>query len=624
MIEGTELLAPARDGACGKAAIDAGADAVYIGAPRFGARANAGNDLSEIAALVNYAHTFWARVYVTVNTLLYDEEIPQAVRLMWELYGIGVDAIIVQDLGLLECDLPPVPLIASTQMHNFTPERVRFLEAIGFRRAILARELTLDEIRAIRDATDTIELESFVHGALCVSYSGQCTMSYAIGGRSGNRGECAQPCRRSYDLVDSQGRVLVRDRHLLSLKDMNRSADLGGLLDAGVMSFKIEGRLKDEAYVTNVVSHYRRALDAELAARGLQRSSSGQSEVGFSPDVNKTFNRGYTRYFLHGRDEEQSPGSIDTPKMVGEHIGVVVATDAHTFTLDRAPDLHNGDGITFFDERDQLQGTVVNGTQLTPDGLVVTPNDMGGIRPGKTIFRNRDHAFLNKVRRTTPERTLGVRFTLVETDDGFELTAVDEDGNAATVPLIEAKEPARKPQQALETVHRQLEKTGGTPFRCEAVAVTWSRPYFLPFSTLNELRRQALDALLAARTANRPRMAAPPVHSTEAQRTVPYPERELSFRANALNAYALAFYQRHGVEEIEPAAESGLDLRDRVVMRTRYCIKDELGWCPQQDSPSHPPNMQEPLYLVDEDGHRYRLRFRCGEAPDACGMDIVY
>ncbi|MGC9523265.1 MAG: peptidase U32 family protein [Anaerolineae bacterium] len=623
MIEGTELLAPARDSACGRAAIDAGADAVYIGAPQFGARANAGNDLSEIAELTNYAHTYWARVYVTVNTLLYDEEIPQAVSLMWDLYGIGVDGIIVQDVGLLECDLPPVPLIASTQMHNFTPERVRFLEAIGFRRAILARELTLDEIRAIREATDAIELESFVHGALCVSYSGQCTMSYAIGGRSGNRGECAQPCRRSYDLVDSRGRVLVRDRHLLSLKDMKRSADLGALLDAGVTSFKIEGRLKDEAYVTNVVSHYRQALDAELAARGLRRSSSGRSEVGFVPDVNKTFNRGYTCYFLHGRDEEPSPGSIDTPKMVGELVGIVVAADARTFTLDREPDLHNGDGIAFFDERDQLQGTVINGTQWTPEGLVVTPNDMEGIRPGKTIFRNHDHAFLNTLSRAAPERTIGVRFTLTENDDGFELMAEDEDGVTATVQLAEPKEPARKPQQALETVHRQLEKTGGTPFRCEDVAAAWTQPYFLPFSTLNELRRQALDALQAARASQRPRMATPPIHSTEAQRTAPYPERELDFHGNALNAYAEAFYRRHGVKEIEPAAESGLDLRGRVVMRTRYCIKDELGWCPRRAA-SRAPDVQEPLYLVDEDGHRYRLRFRCDEAPDGCGMDIVY
>ncbi len=615
----TELLAPARDLVCGIAAIDAGADAVYIGAPRFGARARAGNDLGAIAALVDHAHTYWARVYVTVNTLLYNDELEGAVDLITDLYGIGVDAVIVQDVGLLECDLPPIALVASTQMHNHTPERVAFLEKIGFQRAILARELTLDEIRAIRKATDSIELESFVHGALCVSYSGQCYMSYAVGGRSGNRGECAQPCRRRYDLVDSRDRVLVRERFLLSLRDMNRMADLGAMLDAGVMSFKIEGRLKDRAYVTNVVSAYRQALDAAMAPRGLQRSSSGQSRIDFTPNVHKTFNRAYTPYFLHGR--ERSPGSLDTPKMIGEPIGTITALNAGTFTIKTAVELHNGDGLSFFDTTDTLCGTVVNGARRTQQGVVVTPNAMNGLRVGTKIHRNRDHTYLSLIERQAPKRTMGIHISLSETADGFELKVEDEDGNTAHARTVQEKSPARKPQQAEETARKQLGKTGGTPFHSEGVTLDWAQPYFLPFSTLNELRRAALERLLDSRIGHRP------VMTTSVQRNdAAYPATRLDFRGNALNTKAAAFYHRHGVTEIEPAAESGLDMRGRVVMTTRYCIKEELGWCPRQKSTGadEAPGPDETLYLLDEYGHRYELRFHCHQSPEGCGMDIVY
>jgi 23S rRNA 5-hydroxycytidine C2501 synthase len=615
----TELLAPARDLVCGIAAINAGADAVYIGAPRFGARARAGNDLGDIAALVNHAHIYWARVYVTVNTLLHDDELDGAVDLITDLYGIGVDAVIVQDVGLLECDLPPIALVASTQMHNHTPERVAFLEKIGFQRAILARELTLDEIRAIRKATAGIELESFVHGALCVSYSGQCYMSYAVGGRSGNRGECAQPCRRRYDLVDSRGHVLIRDRFLLSLRDMNRIADLGAMLDAGVMSFKIEGRLKGKAYVTNVVSAYRQALDAAMAPRGLRRSSSGQSRIDFTPNVHKTFNRAYTPYFLHGRD--RSPGSLDTPKMIGEPVGTITALNTNTFTLQTAVELHNGDGLSFFDTTDTLCGTVVNGTERTQQGLSVTPNAMNGLRVGTNIHRNRDHTYLNRIERGSPERTIGIRIRLSETADGFELRVEDEDGNAAVVRTVQEKSPARKPQQAGETARKQLGKTGGTPFHCEGVTLDWEQPYFLPFSTLNKLRRETLERLLESRIDHRPVMT-----NSVRRNDAAYPATSLDFRGNVLNAKAVAFYHRHGVADIEPAAESGLDMRGRVVMTTRYCIKEELGWCPRQKSADtdEAPGPSETLYLLDENGHRYELRFRCHQAPEGCGMDIVY
>ncbi len=592
----TELLAPARDLECGRAAIDAGADAVYMGAPRFGARANAANPLSDIEALATYAHRYWARVYVTVNTLLHDHEIEQATGLIDQLYEVGVDAIIIQDVGLLECRLPPIPLIASTQMHNNTAEKVAFLEQVGFERVILARELTLDEIRAIRRQT-SIELECFVHGALCVSYSGQCYMSYAIGGRSGNRGECAQPCRRPYSLVDSSGRVLARDRHLLSLKDLSLADHLAALIDAGIGSFKIEGRLKDRAYVTNVVSYYRQQLDDLLASRGLAGSSSGRSHIDLAPDLGKTFNRGYTTYFLHGRDRQM--GALDSPKMVGEPLGQVAAVGPRSFHLDTDAELHNGDGLSFFDRSGTLTGTVVtsvNGTEVFPD-------QMQHIRVGTTIYRNHDHAFLSALEGARVERRVAVRFRLHTTERGFALTATDEDGNEATGQLDWEKVPARKPDTMLDSVDHQLSKTGGTIFACTGVQVDWEAVYFLPLSALNELRRAALDRLLAERKANRPVR-----HRHSVRNDVPYPTRHLTYLGNVLNGRAEAFYRRHGVVTIERAAESGLDMSGREVMRTRYCLRYELGLCLREGAGGDPRGA---LYLVDEAGHGYRLDFDC-------------
>jgi collagenase-like PrtC family protease len=613
-----ELLAPARDLVSGLAAIDCGADAVYIGAERFGARAKAGNPLDDIETLTHHAHTYWAKVYVTVNTLLTDDELPQAVRLLHQLHEIGVDGAIVQDVGLLECDLPPLPLIASTQMHNHTPERVAFLERVGFRRAILARELSLEQIRAIRQATTTIELEAFVHGALCVCYSGQCYLSYAvgrraIGGRSGNRGECAQPCRRRYSLVDAGGEVLVRDRYPLSLRDLNLSDHLGELIDAGVTGFKIEGRLKDEAYVTNVVSAYRRRLDAVLEAKGLHKRSSGHSEIDFEPDLAKTFNRGYTTYFLHGHGGSpcprgEPPGSIDTPKMMGEFVGRVAAVKGRSFTLDADVELHSGDGICFFGAERDLQGTLVNAAR----GRSVTPQEIAGIREGTRIYRNYDHAFLKRLHASRAERKIAVRLALEETRAGFALTATDEDGNVAVGELMWEKTLAKRPEQALSTAKKQLRKTGDTAFACEGVEIAWDAPYFLPVSALNYLRRETLEKLAAERIRNRPAD-----RTTIRKNDTPYPEKTLSYLGNVLNQEAVAFYRRHGVEEIAPAAESGLDMRGRRVMRARYCLKHQLGLCPRENDA---PPLKEPLYLVDEGGHRYRLRFDCA----ACEMEVYF
>jgi len=612
-MERVELLAPARDLDCGRVAIDCGADAVYIGAPRFGARQRAGNSLQDIAALVAHAHTYWARVYVTVNTLLYDDELPQAVRLIHELYDLGVDAVILQDVGLLEPTgpwrLPPIALIASTQMHNHTPERVAFLEKVGFRRAILARELSLEQIRAIRART-TLELECFVHGALCVGYSGQCYLSYAIGGRSGNRGECAQPCRRKYSLVDDDGRVLEPPRYLLSLRDLALDAELGALLDAGVTSFKIEGRLKDAGYVKNVVSWYRRQLDNALAGRGLARASSGHSRVDFEPDVNKTFNRGYTTYFLHGRGEP--PGAIDSPKMVGEPVGRVAAVQGDRVLIDTSLALHGGDGLTWFDAGGELTGTRVNAAETVGGQVRVTVEDGSGLCPGLGIFRNHDHVFLRQVEHSRPQRRIAVRLRLETTPEGFRLGAIDEDGNEAAVTLAGVREPAHRPGQAEETARRQLARAGDTAFDVVQVELAWGQPCFLPVSALNELRRAALARLAEVRATNRPRLEAR-IESND----VPFPESSLTYRGNVLNRQAAAFYRRHGVTEIEPAAELGLDMRGRVVMRTRYCLQHQLGLC---DGAGNRANVRHPLYLVDADGHRYRLRFCCAE----CEMEVIY
>jgi collagenase-like PrtC family protease len=605
-----ELLAPARDLECGTTAIDCGADAVYIGAPRFGARAAAGNSLDDIAALVRHAHWYWARVYVTLNTLLFDHELLSAVRMAWQLHEIGVDGLIVQDVGLLECDLPPLALIASTQMHNHTPERVAFLQGAGFRRAILARELTLDQIRNVRRAAPLIELECFVHGALCVCYSGQCYLSYVLGGRSGNRGECAQPCRRTYTLVDAEGRVIESERHLLSLRDLNLSDHLPELLAAGVTSFKIEGRLKDRIYVANVVAHYRARLDEALGEAGLGRASSGTSSAGFKPDLAKTFNRGYTTYYLHGRGE--LPGSPETPKMAGERIGRVVRlgepagrvsnVGADSFTIDGDVELHSGDGLAFFGRDGRLRGTVVNAAR----GRTVFPQNIDGIEAGAEIHRNHDREFLGRVANARAERRIGVRMTLAAGPGGPVLAAVDEDGNRAEAELAPVPA-AEKPEAARATLRRQLEKTGNTEFACAGVEVAVHPVPFVPVAALNALRREVLERLRAVREASRPRDAGAIVPND-----VPYPERELSYLGNVLNAQAEAFYRRHGVTRIERAAESGLDMRGRRVMTTRYCLKEQLGFCGA--------SLPEPLALIDDQGRRLELRFDCED----CAMEVYF
>jgi 23S rRNA 5-hydroxycytidine C2501 synthase len=598
-----ELLAPAKNLECGIAAVDCGADAVYIGPERFGAREQAGNSLQDIEKLVRHAHKFWARVYATVNTILRDDEISPALELIRRLYETGVDGLIVQDPGLLECDLPPIPLIASTQMNNDTPERVRFLENTGFKRVILARELGLSEIRKIRSAT-SIELETFIHGALCVSASGRCTMSYAIGGRSGNRGQCGQPCRLPYSLTDENGQSLGT-RHWLSLRDLNLSAHIEDLLDAGITSFKIEGRLKDKAYVMNVTRLYRETIDRILEGTVLRKASSGIVVDSFVPDPEKTFNRGYTVYFLNGR--QPGMGSPDTPKFTGEPLGEAVSVSRDRFIISTSMHLSPGDGISFFDRDGTLQGSVVNRVE----GTTVFPDRLQGIEKGTFVYRNHDHVFIRNLEKSRIRRKIRVEMRLESILEGLRLSARDEDGIEAVHSLVNEQKPAEKKELAERTLNKQLTSMGDSDFICGRLDLNLDEIPFIPVSVLNGLRREILRQLAENRMQNRPyekRRITP--------NDVPFPENEITYMGNVLNGKAADFYRRHGVRHVEPAAESGLDMKGKKVMTTRYCLRYEMGKCSgkARSIKPHPPWM-----LTDRDGRSFRVRFDCQN----CRMEII-
>jgi len=479
-----ELLAPAKNLECGIAAIDHGADAVYIGAPKFGARAAAVNSLEDIAALVEYAHLYNARIYVTVNTILKDEELQETEKMIWALFRAGVDALIVQDMGITGLNLPPIPLHASTQMDNRTVEKVRFLADAGFRQVVLARELSLREISKIHEACPDVPLEIFVHGALCVSYSGQCYVSQACFGRSANRGECAQFCRLPFSLVDAEGRVIVKDKHLLSLKDLNQSDELEALLDAGASSFKIEGRLKDVSYVKNVTAAYRRKLDAIFARRKeYARASSGSCRYAFNPQLDKSFSRGFTHYYLHGRTKDVF--SFDTPKSLGEEMGTMKEARGNYLTVAGLKSFNNGDGVCYIDEQGRLQGFRINRVE----GNKLYPQEMPRIKPRTVLYRNFDQEFEKILARKSSERRIAVSVRLTDTPFGFALTLTDEDDNSVTLSLAREKEPARTPQE--ENLKTQLAKFGNTPFEAVRIDIDFAGNWFLPASVLADFRRQA-------------------------------------------------------------------------------------------------------------------------------------
>lgn len=594
-----ELLAPAKDYLSAVAAVDSGADAVYIGGARFGARQAAGNDVGEIARVADYAHRFGVRVHATLNTLLWDSELEDAEAQARELIAAGVDALIVQDMALRRMNLP-VELHASTQVSVRTPAMARFLGEAGFARVILERALSLDEIRAVCAATDA-EVECFVHGAICVGYSGRCFLSRSVSGRSGNRGACSQPCRLPWDLTDGAGHTYLKSRHLLSVRDMNLSQRIGDLLDAGVTSFKIEGRLKDVNYIRNVVAAYRQAVDQALAARpGLRRSSVGESIPDFAPDPSKSFTRGESQFFFDGR--RAGVASFDTPKSVGERIGRVAQVGPKGFRLERPADLAPGDGICFVRDG-ELVGTHVNAAE----GPRVEPNRMDGIAPGTEIFRNYDHRFNKLLSASRMRRAIPVT-TLVEvTASGIRLVFTDCEGVSAEVGRAAEFAAAKNPDANAAAVRSQAARSGDTIFAVGGVEVVGGER-FVPASLVAELRREGLEKLLQARAA-RPRSHRILPENPAAR----YPSPTVTAEENVTNRLAEAFYRDHGVQHVEPPLELAPSFEGRCVMRSAYCIRREIGECLRER-----PRLQGDLY-IEHGAQRYRLEFDCAH----CEMKLI-
>lgn len=591
-----ELLSPAKNLECGIEAINHGADAVYIGAPKFGARAAAVNSLDDIQALVVHAHLYNARIYVTINTILKEEELTETQEMIWELYRMGVDALIVQDMGITQLNLPPIPLHASTQMDNRTVEKVAFLHHAGFRQVVLARELSLHQIEEIHQACPTVPLEIFVHGALCVSYSGQCYVSQACSGRSANRGACAQFCRLPFNLVDADGVMIAKEKHLLSLKDLNQLDNLERLLDAGASSLKIEGRLKDVAYVKNVTAAYRQKLDAIFARRKeYARASSGRCSFGFKPQLDKSFSRGSTHYLLHGRSQEIY--SFDTPKSLGEEMGTMKEARGNYLTVAGVKSFNNGDGVCYIDEQGKLQGFRINRV----DENRLYPQQMPHIKPRTVLYRNFDQEFEKILARPSAERKIGVDLLLADTDVGFALTLTDEDGNSTTQQLPHNKEQARTPQ--VENLKTQLSKLGNTPFEPTQITVDFSENWFLPTSLLADLRRQAVEELIQARRTNYCREVAEWKPTTH-----PFPEQKLTYLGNVMNLQATSFFNKHGVTEVAPAYEQQ-PIDKAVLMFCKHCLRFSMGWCATYQHQQSP--YKEPYYLVATDGRRFLLSFDC-------------
>jgi 23S rRNA 5-hydroxycytidine C2501 synthase len=626
-----ELLSPARDADIGIEAVNHGADAVYIGGPSFGARTSADNSVPEIARLAQYAHRFNSRIFVTVNTILRDDELEPARKLAWQLYDAGVDALIIQDMGLLEIDLPPIQLHASTQTDIRTPEKARFLQDVGLSQIVLARELTLQQIAAIdkalgpKDAPSRAILEFFVHGALCVAYSGQCFISHAHTGRSANRGDCSQACRLPYEVKDGQGRVIAHDKHVLSMKDNNQSNNLREIIDAGVRSFKIEGRYKDMAYVKNITAHYRVLLDEILNERPeLARASSGECTFHFQPDPDQNFNREFTDYFVQGRKEDI--GAFDTPKNPGRPIAFVTAVGPQFVELeadDAATVIHNGDGLCYLNLQKELVGLQIN--RAEPTGKKgfwrVFPKDpMEGfkdLRKGVQVNRNRDMDWVRGLEKKSAERRIGAWLCLDETPDGLTLTATDEDGHSGSATLACQPDDAKDPSQAEAKLREGLSRLGETLFEPIDVALNLKGPRFVPASQLNALRREAVAALEAARANAWTRLP-------RAEPVVPaatYPEDTLTYLANVYNHKARDFYAQHGVNVIAAAYESQEEEGEVSLMITKHCVRFSMSLCPKQAkgvTGVQGTVRAEPLQLINGK-EKLTLRFDC----KPCEMHVV-
>lgn len=583
-----ELLSPARDVAIAREAILHGADAVYIGGPSFGARHNACNDVSEIAQLVEFARRYHARVFTTINTILHDDELEPARKLIHQLYDAGVDALIVQDLGVMELDIPPIELHASTQTDIRTLNRAKFLDQAGFSQLVLARELNLQEIRAIADETDAA-IEFFIHGALCVAFSGQCNISHAQNGRSANRGDCSQACRLPYTLKDDQGRVVAFEKHLLSMKDNNQSANLRALVDAGVRSFKIEGRYKDMGYVKNITAYYRQRLDEILEDRpDLARASSGRTAHFFLPDPEKTFHRGSTDYFVS--DRKIDIGAFDTPTFTGLPVGVVEKAGKRDLQVITHEPLSNGDGLNVLIKR-EVVGFRANIAEpkgeFEEDGekryrYRVEPNEMPAglhqLRPNHPLNRNLDHNWQQALLKTSAERRIGVSWQACLREDQLQLTATSEEGVSASTTLPGPFGVANKPEQALDTLRDLLGQLGTTQYHATAIELDAPQAYFIPNSQLKALRRDVIEVLTVARVEAHPR------GGRKAETTPPpvYPESHLSFLANVYNQKARDFYHRHGVKLIDAAYEAHEETGEVPVMITKHCLRFSFNLCPKQ------------------------------------------
>ncbi|MEI7916266.1 MAG: U32 family peptidase [Methylophilaceae bacterium] len=599
-----ELLSPAKNADFGIEAINHGADAVYIGGPAYGARAKAPNSVEDIAKLVKHAHRFNAEVFVTLNTIFHDNELEGARAIVYQLYDAGVDALIVQDMGLIEMDLPPIQLHASTQTDIRTIEKARFLDQVGFSQIVLARELDLKTIQQISDVT-TCNLEFFVHGALCVAFSGQCFISHAHTGRSANRGECSQECRLPYRLEDSQGRVIGNDKHYLSMKDNDQSVNLRALIGAGISSFKIEGRYKDLPYVKNATAHYRQLLDEILIDMPeYAKTSTGLTTFSFRPQPEKTFNRSATDYFVNGRKADI--GAFDTPKFSGEEVGKVTKVMKDHFEVDSQIDLHNGDGLCFFDVHKELVGMRIN----TAEGKRLTPNEMPeDMRRGMTIYRNRDHAFMRLLEKDSAIRKIPVDMQLYETPEGFELSVTDSDGLGVTVFCRIEKQSAQQVEKAEESLRENLAKLGGTDFVAKTISLNLSQPWFVPASTINGLRRNAIEQLAQVRTESYKR----PEKRLPVNPPAIYPEDTLSYLANVYNKKARVFYEKHGVKMIAAAYEANQELDEVPLMITKHCLRFSHGMCPKEAKGVigvQGTVTAEPMTLINGND-KFTLKFDC-------------
>ncbi|MFN4044183.1 peptidase U32 family protein [Limnobacter sp.] len=630
-----ELLAPARDVEIGRQAILHGADAVYLGGPVFGARANAANSVADIAKLVEFAHRYHARIFTTINTILHDAELEEARKLVWQLYDAGVDALIIQDMGLLEMDLPPIQLHASTQCDIRTVEKAKFLADSGFSQLVLARELTVEEIAAVHAAVgDSATIEYFIHGALCVAFSGQCYISHAETGRSANRGDCSQACRLPYTLTDQSGAVVAFDKHLLSMKDNNQSGNLEHLIDAGVRSFKIEGRYKDMAYVKNITAHYRILLDEIMEQRGeFTRASSGTTRHYFRPDPDRNFHRGSTDYFASGRKIDI--GAFDSPKFIGQPIGHVVAVNDKSIDIQTSDELNNGDGLNFMRKREVVGLHVNRAEKLHSKGsgensgqsvYRVFPKDpinsYGGLKAGLPMHRNRDHAWDMALTKESAERRIGLWLTLTEWMEGnvlkgLQLSLTDEDGIASVAQVEMNLELAKQADTAVDSIKTHLGKLGGTDFSALGLNVHLSQSWFVPASVLNGMRRDAIEALSAERVAAWQR----PARKAPVQPYVEYPEKSLSFLANVYNEKAREFYKKHGVQMIAAAYEAHEEAGEVPVMITKHCLRFSFNLCPKQAKGVKGVQGQvkaEPMVLVNGD-QKYTLKFDC----KPCEMHIM-